>query len=53
MMTLKYIFMNLIISHLIGILVYCFIVQDLLIAITIGIVSHIMNVLIDLIPVKE
>ncbi len=53
MMTLKSIIMNLFVSNLIGILVYYFIVQDLMVAIIIGFLSYIVNILIDLIPVKE
>ncbi|MBM6628525.1 hypothetical protein JTF04_02435 [Mammaliicoccus vitulinus] len=53
MMTLKSIIMNLFVSNLIGMLVYYFIVQDLMVAIIIGFLSYIVNILIDLIPVKE
>ncbi|QJF24967.1 MULTISPECIES: hypothetical protein [Mammaliicoccus] len=45
--------MNLFVSNLIGMLVYYFIVQDLMVAIIIGFLSYIVNILIDLIPVKE
>ncbi|GGH99115.1 hypothetical protein [Mammaliicoccus vitulinus] len=53
MLTLKSIIMNLFVSNLIGMLVYYFIVQDLMVAIIIGFLSYIVNILIDLIPVKE